>query len=277
MKANPNGSHCNLCGGNHFRIIEDGEKPSYVLKCIDCGLVFVHPFPDPTTLSTHYDEDYYADWMEAQRDKRLRMWRRRLGSVEKRRKIGSLLDVGCATGTFLQLARDSGWNVRGTEYSAYAAKYAAEHLGADIFCGELIDARYEDASFDVVTFWHVLEHVTDPTRYLTEARRILKPSGLIVIAVPNVNDYIMQAAYKIVKGRPLKLFSKGEREIHLFHFSAHTLLAYLRKTGFDDIRIMPDYGITENSKRLVNLVAVACYYLTGLKVFNALEAYATRT
>jgi 2-polyprenyl-3-methyl-5-hydroxy-6-metoxy-1,4-benzoquinol methylase len=274
----PNETRCNLCGGDKFKIIEDGEKPYYVLKCARCGLVFVDPVPDLTDLSTHYDKDYYAGWMmDTQQEKRLRMWDRRLKKVEKRCKPGRLLDVGCATGAFLQLAQNNGWEVRGTEYSAYAAKYAGDHLRTDIFCGELIDARYKEAFFDVVTFWHVLEHVTDPTRYLQEARRILKPSGLLVIAVPNVNDYIMQAAYRIVKGRPLRLFTKGEREIHLFHFSADTLRACLKKTGFDDIRIIPDYGITEYSKQLVNGVAIVCYYLTGLKVFNALEAYATRT
>jgi 2-polyprenyl-3-methyl-5-hydroxy-6-metoxy-1,4-benzoquinol methylase len=272
------GARCNLCDGDRFRILEETEEPHLVLKCLHCGLVFVDPVPDLTDLSTHYDEDYYADWMmEAQKDKRLRMWRRRLKNLEKRCKSGFLLDVGCATGTFLKLAQNSGWEVRGTEYSAYAAKHAADLLRTDIFCGELMDARYEDAFFDVVTFWHVLEHVTNPTRYLQEARRILKPSGLLVIAVPNVHDYVMQVAYRIVKRRPLKLFSTGDREIHLFHFSADTLRAYLWKTGFVDIRIKPDYGITEYSKVAVNWVAVFLYYLTGVKVFNALEAYATRT
>jgi 2-polyprenyl-3-methyl-5-hydroxy-6-metoxy-1,4-benzoquinol methylase len=273
----PNKTRCNLCGADDFTIIEDEERPYCVLKCLHCGLVFVDPVPELTDLSTHYDEGYYAEWMEGQKEQRSRMWGRRLKSLEKHRRPGRLLDVGCATGTFLQLAQDSGWEVRGTEYSAYAAKYTAEHLKADIFCGELVDARYEEASFDVVTFWHVLEHVTDPTRYLEDARRILKPSGLLVIAVPNVNDLVMQAAYRVVKGRPLRLFTRGEREIHLFHFSAVTLQAYLQKTGFDSVRIMPDWGITEYPKRLVNAVAVACSYLTGRKLFNALEAYATRS
>ncbi len=275
--TNPTGARCNLCGETRFRIVEEDQKPQYVLKCLRCGLVCVDPVPDLTGLATHYDEDYYADWLAAQKEERGRMWRRRLEALEKRCSPGRLLDVGCATGTFLQLAQNRGWQVWGTEYSAYAARYAGEHLKGEIFCGELIDARYEEAFFDVVTFWHVLEHVADPLRSLQEARRILKPSGLLIVAVPNVNDLVMQAAYRVAKGRPLRLFTQGEREIHLFHFSADTLRAYLRKTGFDNIRIRPDYGITEYSKKAVNAAAVACYYLTGLKVFNALEAHATRT
>ncbi len=267
---------CNLCGGDRFKIVEDGEKPVCVWRCLRCGLVFVDPVPDSSYLATHYDEGYYADWMATQSAKRVKMWERRLKALERRCKKGSLLDVGCATGTFLQLAKESGWQIRGTEYSPYAAAFAKKFLKADIFCGHLMDARYDDASFDAVTFWHVLEHVTDPTRYLQEAYRILRPSGLLVIAVPNVNDYVMQAAYRIVKGQPLRLFSRGEREIHLFHFSAATLRAYLQKTGFTVIGIGPDYGITEYSKRLVNRIAVIGSHLTGIQAFNALEGYATR-
>jgi len=276
LEARNGEPRCNLCGEDKFKIVEDEEKPYYVLKCLHCGLVFVDPVPDMSYLATHYDESYYADWMAAQQTKRLKMWERRLKSIEKASQKGRLLDVGCATGDFLQQAQNSGWEIRGTEFSPYAAAYARDNLKADIFCGHLVDAHYDDSFFDVVTFWHVLEHVTDPTGYLQEAHRILKPAGLLVVAVPNVNDYPMQIAYRIVKGRPLKLFSKDDREIHLFHFSADTLRTYLQKTGFDGIRIAPDHGITDCSKKMINYLAVIFYYATGLKIFNALEVYATR-
>lgn len=188
---------------------------------------------------------------------------------------GRLLDVGCATGAFLQLAQQNGWEVAGTEYSQYAAAFAKNLLKTDIFCGHLADAKFEEASFDVVTFWHVLEHVNDPMGYLREAYRVLKPSGLLVIAVPNVNDHIMQIVYRIVKGRRFKLFSREDREVHLFHFSADTLRRYLQKTGFHCLGISPDYGITNLSKKMINAVAVSLYHMTGLMFFNALEIRAT--
>jgi len=122
----------------------------------------------------------------------------------------------------------------------------------------------------------VLEHVTDPTSYLQEAHRILKPSGLLVIAVPNVNNLVMKTVYRFVKGRPLKLFSRNDREIHLFHFSDDTLQCYLKKTGFQCRRIGPDHGIAEPYKKMVDAVAVAIYNLTGMKIFNSLEVHATR-
>jgi 2-polyprenyl-3-methyl-5-hydroxy-6-metoxy-1,4-benzoquinol methylase len=267
---------CNLCGTGLFKTVEDGEKPFLVLKCLGCGLFFVDPLPDPAFLATHYDAGYYSDWLGKQKTRRLQMWERRLRKIEHYAPKGRLLDVGCATGDFLHLARKKGWRISGTEYSLYAASFARDFLQTDIFCGELMDAPFADSFFDVATLWHVLEHVTDPTRYLQTVRRLLKPSGLLVIAVPNVQDYVMRIAYRIVKGRPLRLFSSTDREIHLYHFSAETLQHYLRKTGFHCRRLSPDYGITDDSKRLINALAVVLSHATGLKLFNTLEVYATR-
>ena len=274
MKVGKTG--CNLCGGDQFSIVEETEKPIYVLKCAHCGLVFVDPPPESSSLSAHYDADYYADWMGTQREKRLRMWRRRLDTIERQSPKGNLLDVGCATGNFLHLAQNSGWTVRGTELSPFAASFAQDLLKTDIFCGHLMDAGYDEACFDVVTFWHVLEHLPDPMRYLQEAHRILKPSGLLVIAVPNVDDYLMRIAYRVVKRRPLRLFTRSDREIHLFHFSADTLRSYLDQAGFRRIVIFPDNGITEPAKMVINAAGVALFHVTGLRFFNALEAHAIR-
>jgi 2-polyprenyl-3-methyl-5-hydroxy-6-metoxy-1,4-benzoquinol methylase len=258
--VNPVDIFCNLCGKRDFKVVEDDESPFQVLKCRRCGLVFVDPLPEPAVLAAHYDDNYYAEWMNSQKELRLRMWRKRLGNLEKYRQIGRILDVGCADGIFLKLAKKNGWEI----------------LGIDIFCGDLFDAGYPDHSFDVVTLWHVLEHVIDPKRYFYEIHRILKPSGLLVVAVPNVNDWVMRVAYRIFKLRPLKLFSKNDREIHLYHFSPRTITAYLDKAGFRRLKLSPDYGIIQYSKKIVNFIAVAISNLTGLKLFNAFEVYALK-
>ena len=70
----------------------------------------------------------------------------------------------------------------------------------------------------MITLWHVLEHTTSPMRTLQEVRKVLKPGGLLALAVPNLDDRLMQAVYRIVKGRKPRLFSIGDKEIHLFHF-----------------------------------------------------------
>ena len=267
---------CNLCGGQRFKIREEAEPPFKLLQCLDCGLVFVHPFPETAGLSEHYDESYYKEWMGVQKEKRIGMWEKRLKRLETHCPKGRLLDVGCGNGAFLELAQKSGWTVTGTEYSPYAAGYVKDNLVPDVFQGELFDAGYKDASFDAVTMWHVLEHVTDPKRYLKEVCRLLKPSGLLLLAVPNVNDYVMQAAYTVARFRRPRLFSAHDREVHLFHFSARTIKALVEAAGFSCAGIGPDNGIVQPVKKIINLVASIPYYLFGIKVFNAIEVHAVK-
>lgn len=267
---------CNFCGHKDFKVREEAEPPFRVLECRNCGLVFVHPFPDVSGLAVHYDKDYYRDWIGAQKEKRIKMWEARLNKLERFRPAGRLLDVGCGDGAFLQLAQKRGWDVSGTEYSSYAAEYAGKALGIRVFNGELFAAAYPDASFAAVTMWHVLEHVTDPKRYLKEVFSVLKPSGLLVLAVPNVNDLLMKAAYGLFKFKRYRLFSKNDRELHLYHFSPKTIKACLEAAGFRCLRLGPDNGIVEPAKKFINMAASVPYYLFGIKIFNAIEVYAVK-
>jgi ubiquinone/menaquinone biosynthesis C-methylase UbiE len=212
--------------------------------------------------------------MNRQKEQRLRMWRKRLNSIKRVKPGKTLLDVGCGAGTFLDLVRQDGWSINGTEVSAYASDYASRRLNTDIYHGELVPAGFEEDTFDVVTMWHVLEHVEDPMAYLLEIKRVLKPQGLLVLAVPNVDNRVFQAAYRIIKGRKLKLFTMGEKEIHLYHFSVKTIQAYLRQTGFECVRLSPDFGIINVSKKAINWFAVLFYYLFRLHIYDAMEIYA---
>jgi len=249
------------------------------LECPCCGLVFRDGLDAPEEAARerrYYEDDYFRelawDQLEGFRDG---IYREALDRIEGQVGRGRLLDVGCGEGMFLCEAAARGWMTWGTELSPYAARYASTALGREIFCGELYDASFPQEFFDVVTLWHVLEHVREPARYLAEIRRVIRPGGLLVIAVPNVDDLLMQAAYRIVRGRPLRLFSKEDREIHLYHFSARTIGMYLERFGFSAIRIGPDYGIVEPGKKWLNFAAVIPYHLFGLKMFNAIEAVAT--
>lgn len=265
---------CNLCGQKNFQVIEEDEKPFRVLRCGNCGLVFVDPLPEMGKLAAHYDPGYYEEWIKAQQKRRSRIWAERLRKLESYRSGGRLLDVGCGDGAFLLAAKQRGWSVEGTEISTYAAQRASDLLGVLVFNGELSAAPFPENEFDAVTLWHVLEHLADPMSCLLRVNRLLKPGGLVVIAVPNVNDLMMQAAYRIFKGRRLRLFSVHDREIHLYHFSATTLRAYLKKTGFDCLSLGPDMGMVGLPKRVVNLLSVIPYYLAGVSIFNALEVFA---
>ena len=267
---------CPACRSVPSEIVEHAEPPYHVVRCANCGLVYVDPIPASDELSRHYNQDYYSEWISTQRKKRERMWARRLKSIERVAKKGSILDVGCGEGLFLELAKQKGWQVHGTDVSAYATEFTSERLGQDVFCGEIWDTGFTQQSFDVVTLWHVLEHSTSPMRTLQELRRVLKPGGLLVLAVPNLNDRLMQAAYRLVKGRKPRLFSTGDKEIHLFHFSVRSLRLLLEKVGFACVKVGPDFGVVEFSKQLINTVSAVLYYSMGVHWYNSIQAFARR-
>ena len=152
----------------------------------------------------------------------------------------------------------------------------SKRLGQNVFCGEIWDAGFNEQGFDVITLWHVLEHTTSPMRTLQEVRKVLKPDGLLVLAVPNLNDRLMQAAYRIVKGRKPSLFSIGDKEIHLFHFSVRSLRLLLEKTGFTCVKVGPDFGVVEVSKQLINSLAAVLFYSMGVHWYNSIQVFAHR-
>ena len=265
---------CNLCSCTKFRTLESNGNCFKVFKCTNCSLIFVHPLPPSLKLKMHYNQSYYFKWIEEQKEKRIIMWNKRFNKIKKVYSEGRILDVGCGDGLFLEIAKKNGWHINGTELSPYASKYASENLGTNIFNGELPEAKFPDDTFDVVTMWHVLEHVRDPKSYFREVHRILKPDGLLILAVPNVNNLIMRVAYRVIRGRKMKIFSIDDKEIHLYHFSNKTLKGYFSATGFDCLRLSPDFGIVEYSKRLVNWISVIPYYIFRLNMFNSIEASA---
>jgi SAM-dependent methyltransferase len=137
-----------------------------------------------------------------------------------------VLDVGCASGSYLLALRDKGWDVHGIEIDAGAARYAREQHGLPVRAGaaEAVLSEYSEEQFDLVTMWHVLEHLHDPYRVLSEAHRIIKPGGTLMFEVPNYASL------------PSTLFGKYwftlEAPRHLYHFTPRTLTRMLSKAGF---------------------------------------------
>ncbi|MEJ5359469.1 MAG: class I SAM-dependent methyltransferase [Desulfobacterales bacterium] len=251
-------------------MLEENAHPYRVFGCEGCDLAYVDPPLPRAALRRRYGAEYYAAWVTAQPSRRERMWAERLKIVERLVPTGRLLDVGCGDGSFLSLARRRGWEVAGTEISPWAAEHAGRRLGQPVFRGELRDAGYPPEHFDAVTLWHVLEHVTAPLPLLEEVRRILKTGGLLFVAVPNRDDRVMQAVYRLMKRRRPHLFSPRDRELHLFHFSVPSLTRMLDSAGFTVAHVGPDRGIVERSKRLVNTAAIVLSRLFHRPWYNAI-------
>lgn len=268
---------CNLCGLNNTEIVQEAEPPFKVVKCKNCGFVYTNPQPDRELIEKHYQEDYYKEWLEKQMKRRIPMWKKRLKELQKYKKSGRLIDVGFGSGTFLNLAKEKGFEVCGTEISEYACRYVKNNLGIDVFRGDLEEAHFPPASFDVVTMWHALEHLPNPKAALKEINRILKNDGLLVIAVPNLNNFITRILYLLAKGKKLILFSVNAKELHLWHFSANSLTSMLKEAGHSIIEIDMDLAQIKFSKKIVDYLTIIVHSITRKNFGEALKIYAVKT
>ena len=268
---------CNLCGLDEADVVEVDEPPFKVVKCRRCGLVYVNPQPAQQDLVEHYsNETYYKEWLTVQAKARISLWHRRLKDIEKYKQKGRLLDIGCGEGMMLKMARDNGWTVQGTEVSRYACRYAREQYGLDVLRGNLEEGDFEEGSFDVVTLWHVLEHLSDPLATLKEARRLLRSDGVLLVETPNVNNHLLRLIYYLVRGKKKRLFSADAREKHLFHFSPVTLERIVQKGGFLVMESLPKPYAVSWPKKFIQGLGLAVFHLTQINIADTVRIHAKK-
>jgi 2-polyprenyl-3-methyl-5-hydroxy-6-metoxy-1,4-benzoquinol methylase len=273
----PKNVNCNLCGGKQSTLVQSCAPPYSVVKCKSCGLVYTNPQPDPAILEDHYQEEYYREWIQSQAAPRLSLWKKRVRTIGRYKTAGRLLDVGCGIGTFLDVAKKSGWDVQGTEVSGYAVRYIKETYGIHVEKGLFEQLNFPENHFDVITFWHSLEHVADPAVNLSYARTLLKDNGLMIVACPNVNNYIMYFLYRLVKGRRLALFSPDAKEQHLFHFSEATITQLAAKCGFKVIKNSPDLSKVTAGKKIIDWLTAVLFFFTRKNFGEAFVMVAEKT
>jgi SAM-dependent methyltransferase len=169
------------------------EETFQYVQCAACGLIYLDPRPDARALLGYYPNDYEA-YQTLDQLGSVARWRRlhALGLlrrfVTRYVKAGRLLDVGCATGEFLQEMRGRGWQVGGIELSAQAAAIAHEVYHLEVFTGSI--ASFDASSaYDVVTLWDVLEHLASPRAGLKQIHQWLRPGGHVILSVPNLESW----------------------------------------------------------------------------------------
>lgn len=219
----------------HDRLTEAPGEFS-VVACASCGLAFTQPRLRPEDFATYYPETYNA--YEPNAGARASLGER-IGALQRqllvrygpyrevwRRGPGKLLDVGCGTGDLAAVFGRHGWQAHGIEPSEQAAEHARA-AGVTVVTGTLADAPWPEAGFDAIVFNHSLEHIGDPAEALAQAARLLRPGGVLAIAVPNFGSWHR------------RLFGSAWFQLdlprHLQHFDRGSLAGLVRRAGLRPI------------------------------------------
>jgi len=155
---------------------------------------------------------------------------RKYALISKYHQQGKILDIGCATGQFLHYMGNRGWDVAGIEPDEKTRERAIAEFDLKVFPEEQLNV-FEKSSFDVISMWHVLEHVSDLNQRVAQLKQLLKPGGTLVIALPNCN------AYDARKYGPF--WAGYDVPRHLYHFTQADVDLLFGKYGFKIVRILP--------------------------------------
>lgn len=195
-------------------------------RCSACGLRWNVEPPGTEVLGSLYQTGFYAG--TGPRAGAVAYWLHRLNNAVRLRQLrgmptGRLLDVGCGKGRFLAAARQAGWSVIGVEFAQHLAAEARDRYGLDVRAGDFLETPL-DGPFDVVTMWHVLEHLTRPADAVARSWELLRPGGRLVLSVPNIES--LQAVLSGPSWFHLDLSR------HLFHFTPRSLRRLVERHGF---------------------------------------------
>jgi 2-polyprenyl-3-methyl-5-hydroxy-6-metoxy-1,4-benzoquinol methylase len=228
---------CFICGNKRFRKMFRVDH-GYLNQCSKCGLVLLDSEnKDKGILNIYKDENYYGQsddnsltyksYLE-EKEVYLKYFNNKLKNIENNILKGKILDIGCGLGFFLEVAEKRGWRAEGVEVSNYAASYLSKNK-YKAYCGELESLKLAEKSYDVITLFSVIEHLSNPLETLKEIRRLLKPDGLLIITAANQKGLLATFLGK----RWFQYKYHG----HLYFFSSVTLTKLLNKVGFTNIKI----------------------------------------
>lgn len=237
-------SNCPVCNSLNFKpflICKDNtvsRETFNIIECVSCGFKFTNPRPEENKLGDYYKSEEYVSHSNTNKgliNTAYQMVRKytllkKLQLISKFYKTGKILDIGCGTGEFLKTFKDAKWQTLGIEPSADVRKMAIEKYGLDVK-EEAEIKNLEASGFDVITMWHVLEHVPHLNDRIEDLKRLIKPNGVIVIAVPNCTSLDAKiyaenwAAYDVPR--------------HLYHFSPKDIETVFKNHELKVFRILP--------------------------------------
>jgi 2-polyprenyl-3-methyl-5-hydroxy-6-metoxy-1,4-benzoquinol methylase len=223
----------------HFLTVKDysvSQETFDLYHDEELDMLITHPQPSLENLGKYYESVDYISHTDSKRSLFEKAYHF-VKSIALKNKLnlinslqpdrGSILDIGAGTGDFLSVAKENGWHTIGVEPSD-KAKAIAKQKGVS-FVGET--SELESHSFDVISMWHVLEHVPDLDEQLKELKRLLKPKGTLIIAVPNFKSF--DAKYYG------KFWAAYDVPIHFWHFSKKAIKMLFEKEEMKLVKVLP--------------------------------------
>lgn len=188
---------CNLCGSAQKVLICSTDrrlKPLKTVACADCGLMRTDPMPTDDELNAYYSSGYRKDYQfagskppRAHIANSMRIAKTRMAELEPWMKPGAkVLDIGCGSGEFAHLAQEAGCIVAAFDPGSDYLDFAKQEYGVDAFSSRWEDAALELSSFDVITCFHVVEHLRNPVEAISQMAEWLSDEGVVHIAVPDM-------------------------------------------------------------------------------------------
>jgi len=269
-------THCPICktdSFNAFLTCKDYtvSKQSFnIVSCNNCNFKFTNPRPEDEKLGEYYKSEDYISHSNTSKGiiskiyKSVRNYtlKKKLKLISKYVSRGTILDYGCGTGMFLKVCQDNGWKSFGMEPDGDARKIASE-MGLNTFSDkERIQTYIGSETFEIITLWHVLEHVTDLEETLNYFKEKLNQNGALIIAVPNYTSFDAKhykefwAAYDVPR--------------HLYHYEIEAIQKLLSSFGFKLVETKPMkfdsfYVSMLSEKYKTGSIKYLRAFLTGLK------------
>ncbi len=235
---------CPICKNDqltdNMRVVDHflSKESFHLVKCSRCGFLITNPRPAASDLPKYYQSDDYLSHSKKKKSVTSSLYNlvknyshgKKYQLITSFKKQGTLLDIGSATGEFLHYFDKKKWAVTGIEPAEAPRKYSIENYGVKVFPEEKID-QLPAGQFDVITLWHVLEHVPDLNQRMEQISKLLAPDGLLVIALPNHLSWDAQhygnywAGYDVPR--------------HLYHFTPDTISQLLSKFNFEIFKTEP--------------------------------------